>query len=241
MGGYRSDLEAARAHIEKLEASIDRVEEERARLATELAARPRPAASPVPWVAAAVASVVAVVALGAALADADPPDPPPRVAATIPPEPAPEPEPVPAPEPFHDPTLAAVSPDPDGLEESNRDTAFFGQYWEARVAEPGTSGLERGARCLITTDPGLHNGAGVARVECGDTILHRTAVTPPWRDNDGFCHFRDGELLCAPVRGSSHPGCWVSTPARQARCEDGLELEIHTLMRDPRRRPPPLL
>lgn len=239
MGGYRSDLEAARAHIEKLEASIDRVEEERARLASELAARPRPTASPVPWVAAAVASVVAVVALGAALADADPPDPPPRVAATI--APAPEPAAEPAPEAFHDPTLAAVSPDPNGLEESNRDTAFFGQYWEARVAEPGTSGLERGARCLITTDPGLHNGAGVARVECGDTILHRTAVTPPWRENDGFCHFRDGELLCAPVRGSSHPGCWVSTPARQARCEDGLELEIHTLMRDPRRRPPPLL
>ncbi|MEZ4339761.1 MAG: hypothetical protein R3B82_24335 [Sandaracinaceae bacterium] len=236
MGGYRSDLEAAQARIEQLEAAVDRVEEERARLARDIEERAGAStASPLPWIVAGGAVVVALVLGGAALAGSSGPSAP---VATIPatleaaPEVDPEPEP-PAPDP--------VSPAAEGLEETNRDTAFFGQYWEARVEDPGESGLAPDTRCLITTDPGLHFGAGVARVVCGDTVLHHTTVSPPWRDNEGFCHYRDRELVCAPVRGSSRPGCWVSTAARQASCPMGVQLRIHTRMRDPRERPPPAM
>ncbi|MCB9594102.1 MAG: hypothetical protein H6719_15315 [Sandaracinaceae bacterium] len=247
MGGYRSDLEAAQARIEKLEAAIDAVEAERSRLEGELKTKPPPSSSPMPWVLAAGAAVIAVMAAVAALRGSDAP-PAPTTLRVAPPAAAPEPpEPVVEDAPpvedsvedrtWRDPTLAAMRPEPAA--EEVHPEAFYGQYWRARVAAAGESGLAVGTECLITTDPGLHLGAGVARVRCGSQVLHQTSVTPPWRENAGFCHFADDELLCAPVRGSSRPGCWVSTAARQARCAGDVELEIHTLMRDPRDRPPP--
>ncbi len=222
MGAYRSELEAARAREMELEAAIDRIERERARL--EAALR-KHAPRRWPWIALAVGSAAIAAVVGASTS--------PRAPAVLPPDvPAQRDELAAAPMSGPTPPLEPGEPT------TPADSAFFGQYWRARVTRTGPGGPPVGTECLITLDPGLYGGAGVATVRCGGEDLHRTAVTPPHRENQGFCWFDGRELYCAPPNTTAERICWVSTAANVAMCRRDVDLYIHTNMRDPRARAP---
>ena len=216
MGGYRSDLEAAHLRAQRLEARLDEIEEERATLERELAARPGDGMRAGPWILLAAVGVVAAFGVSALVAAGAEEEAAPIGSPTV--EPAVEPEP--------ELTSAMMS----------GDAVFYGQFWRARVESSPPSGPSVGTECLIELNPGLHNGAGRASVRCGARVLHQTAVSPPERaDDSGFCGFREtGELECAPPASRLQENCWISTARHVASCQGNIHLYIHSSMQRPR-------
>jgi hypothetical protein len=264
---YRSDIEAANARIARLEEERARLEKERARLARALDAKPSASSSGAgPWLwGALVLAAAGAALLGLVVPTARPPtrrdlspSPTPEMLSTAyalgglggvsaaTPSLGAIAAPVPAIEPAPDaawaPVIAMESgavraldspPTPD-------DPAFFGQYWEARVTHTHEGGPPVGTECLVTLAPRPPGDAGVATIRCGSELIHGAMVSPPDRaaDRRGFCWFDGTDLYCAPPEGSTQV-CWINTNTRVARCGRDIDLDVHTVMRDPRERPPP--
>lgn len=243
MGAFRSELEAARARIQTLEAAVERAERERARVD---AARRGPRSRTWLWLGL-IGPIAGAVLLGVWSAPARAPlfvDAPPKV-----PAPARQTLPLPAPQPSSLAGLAGLA----GLGAIHPSAAyvdpavatqpalggFVGQYWTARVTRTRPGGPSLGAECLITLEAAeAYDGPGTATVTCGDTTLHRTSVMPPWIQSDGVCWFTGRELRCAPPTRSIDRQCWISTEARSATCQRDIDLRIEGEMRDPRVRLP---
>ena len=249
MDPYRSDLAAAQARIASLEAALHRVERDRAQVdASRRTTEPRK-----PWSALALVLVSGALLIGF-LSPSEPAPAAPPLRNTQAAEPPPSP-PSPSPigsmigGPLVSPPVLTGRAIGGGLADLGavggiaavppEDSAFVGQYWEARVTRTGADGPPVGTECLISIAPGAYNGAGIATVRCGGTLLHRVTVRPPSEPEDrGFCWFSGRDLYCAPP-GPATQVCWINTAGHAATCDRDIDLTIHSNMRDPRERPPP--
>lgn len=261
---YRSDIEAANAKIARLEQERASLEKERARLERALTARPSTSPSGAgPWLwgalvlaaaGAALLGLIGPTARPPARSDSPLPATPERLSTpyalggldgptpSLGAIPAPVPAIEPGPEAAWAPVIAMESGAVRALAPPSTpdEPTFFGQYWEARVTHTHEGGPPVGTECLVTLAPRPPGDAGVATIRCGSELIHGAMVSPPGRaaDRRGFCWFDGTDLYCAPPEHSTQV-CWINTNTRVARCGRDIDLDIHTLMRDPRERPPP--